>query len=149
LRPSIIRAVPQTVEELARDFHETVEESNRNMTPAKARAFLIRAGIAEKCKSSPSGIRLVKQLRTPRGAGVPRAAERAGEGRATITNAAEYQDALRELRTLERRLARLLRAHAPGANGLVKAGVRKTIARLHEALAVYEGGEEAWRFEPS
>jgi hypothetical protein len=31
--------------------------------PAKARAFLIRAGIAEECKSAPNGIRLVKELR--------------------------------------------------------------------------------------
>jgi hypothetical protein len=31
--------------------------------PAKAKAFLIRAGIIEKHASSPNGIRLVKQLR--------------------------------------------------------------------------------------
>ena len=30
-----------------------------------------------------------------------------------------------------------------GAKGFTKAGIRKMIARLHEELAVYEGGEEA------
>ena len=34
-----------------------------NKDPVKARAFLIRAGIAEKCPTAPNGIRLVKELR--------------------------------------------------------------------------------------
>jgi hypothetical protein len=38
-----------------------VRKENRD--PAKARAFLIRAGIAEKCPTAPNGIRLVKDLR--------------------------------------------------------------------------------------
>jgi hypothetical protein len=34
-----------------------------NRDPAKARAFLLRAGILEKSKSSPNGVRLAKRFR--------------------------------------------------------------------------------------
>ena len=34
-----------------------------NRDPAKARAFLLRAGIIEKSKSSPNGVRLAKRFR--------------------------------------------------------------------------------------
>jgi len=60
-----------------------------------------------------------------------------------IANAAEYQKARDELRSLEQRLARTQQDHAAGSHGFTKAGVRKMIARLHEELAVYEGSEEA------
>src|SRR5690242_19557948 len=63
--------------------------------------------------------------------------------RTVIANAAEYQKAQEEISSLEERLARLLQAHPAGSKGFTKAGIRKTIARLHEELAVYEGSEEA------
>jgi hypothetical protein len=66
-----------------------------------------------------------------------------------IANAAEYAKAQEELRSLEERLARLQQTHPIGAKGFTKAGVRKMIARLHEELAIYEGGEEAKRFHPA
>ncbi len=50
----------------------------------------------------------------------------------------EYRKAQDELRSMEERLRALERSH-PDGKGLVKAGVRKMIARLHEELAVYEG----------
>lgn len=60
-----------------------------------------------------------------------------------IANASEYQRAEEELRMLEDRLGRLQQAHAIGAKGFTKAGIRKMIARLHEELAAFEGSEEA------
>jgi len=61
-----------------------------------------------------------------------------------IANADEYQKAQQELRSLEERLARLQESNpVRGSKGSTKAGIRKMIARLHEELAVYEGGEEA------
>jgi hypothetical protein len=51
------------VEQIVKEFHKAVEASRKNSTPAKARAFLIRAGIAVKSKSSPNGIRLAKRFR--------------------------------------------------------------------------------------
>ena len=61
-----------------------------------------------------------------------------------IATVDEYQKAQEELRSLEERLARLQQSHpARGAKGFTKAGIRKMIARLHEELALYEGGEEA------
>lgn len=60
-----------------------------------------------------------------------------------IANAADYQKAQDELRSMEERLERLQQAHPAGSKGFTKAGVRKMIARLHEELAVYEGSEEA------
>jgi hypothetical protein len=59
-----------------------------------------------------------------------------------ITTAIEYEKAQAELRDLTERLARLQQSNPAGSKGFTKAGVRKMIARLHEELAVYEGGEE-------
>jgi hypothetical protein len=61
----------------------------------------------------------------------------------------EYHKAQEELRLLEDRLQRLQQDHPAPAKGLTKAGVRKMIARLHEELAVYEGGQELVQTEPS
>ncbi len=60
-----------------------------------------------------------------------------------IANPTEYQKAQEELRNLEARLGRLQQTEANGSKGFTKAGIRKMIARLHEELAVYEGGEES------
>ena len=59
-----------------------------------------------------------------------------------IQTAEEYQKAQEELGHLERWLAQMQRDHPVPAKGLTKAGIRKMIARLHEELAVYEGGQE-------
>ena len=59
-----------------------------------------------------------------------------------ITNVEQYEKAQVELRDLEERLRRLQHNHPLGAKGFAKAGVRKMIARLHEELALYEGGQE-------
>ena len=66
-----------------------------------------------------------------------------------IENPAQYETAQEELQLLEDRLARLQQAHPGGSKGFTKAGVRKMIARLHEELAVYEGGEAARQPEPT
>jgi len=60
-----------------------------------------------------------------------------------IANTTEYSKALEELRSLEERLARLQRDYPIGSKGFTKAGIHKLIARIHEELAVFEGGEEA------
>lgn len=60
-----------------------------------------------------------------------------------ISNPGEYEKVQEELRDLEGRLERLQQTHPAGSKGFVKAGIRKMIARLHEELAIYEGGEEA------
>jgi hypothetical protein len=59
-----------------------------------------------------------------------------------IRSAEEYQKAKDELRHLENWLDRLHREHPIPSKGLTKAGIRKMIARLHEELALYEGGQE-------
>jgi hypothetical protein len=59
-----------------------------------------------------------------------------------ISDANEYNKAQEELRHLEEWLARLQREHPNPTKGLTKAGIRKMIARLHEELAIYEGGQE-------
>ena len=59
-----------------------------------------------------------------------------------IANIEQYEKAQAELRDLEERLQRLQHDHPLGAKGFTKAGVRKMIARLHEELALYEGGQE-------
>jgi hypothetical protein len=64
-----------------------------------------------------------------------------------IMTATEYEKAQEELRSLEERLSRLQQSHPMGSKGFTKAGIRKMIARLHEELAVFEGGEEARRSE--
>ncbi len=60
-----------------------------------------------------------------------------------ISNPTEYKKAQEEICILEQRLARLQETHPIGSKGFTKAGIRKMIARLHEELALYEGGEEA------
>ena len=65
-----------------------------------------------------------------------------------ISNPTEYEKAKDELRTLEQRLEHLQAENPPGAKGFTKAGVRKMIARLHEELGVYEGGQEASQAQP-
>ena len=60
-----------------------------------------------------------------------------------ITTNEQYQSAQEELRQLEERLHRLQQRNPLGAKGFTKAGIRKMIARLHEELALYEGGLEA------
>ena len=66
-----------------------------------------------------------------------------------ITDAEQYQKAQEELRLLEERLQRLQQSYPLGAKGFTKAGVRKMIARLHEELAVYEGGQEIHQADSS
>ncbi len=51
----------------------------------------------------------------------------------------EYQRSQEQLDHLEKWLARLRQNPDPGKDGLVKAGIRKLIARFHEELAAYEG----------
>jgi len=66
-----------------------------------------------------------------------------------ITNAEQHQKAQEELHLLEDRLQRLQRDYPLGAKGFTKAGIRKIIARLHEELALYEGGQEIHQTDPS
>jgi hypothetical protein len=66
-----------------------------------------------------------------------------------IATATEYQKAQAELQLLEGRLLHLQEDKEPSSHGFAKAGVRKMIARLHEELAICEGGEEARRPETS
>jgi hypothetical protein len=65
-----------------------------------------------------------------------------------IATTVEYRKAQEELKDLEARLHRLEQSHPAGDKGFTKAGIRKMIARLHEELALYEGGEEAKHPEP-
>ena len=60
-----------------------------------------------------------------------------------IANAVEYQKTQEDIRSLEARLERLQQTHPLGSKGFTKAGIRKMISRLHEALAEYEGSAEA------
>jgi hypothetical protein len=56
--------VTQSIEQLVKRFRKAAAKARReNRDPAKARAFLLRAGIAEKSKTSPNGIRLAKRFR--------------------------------------------------------------------------------------
>jgi CHASE3 domain sensor protein len=66
-----------------------------------------------------------------------------------IRNSDEYQAAQDELHQLEQRLQQLQVSHPLRAKGFTKAGIRKLIARLHEELAVYEGGQESKQADPS
>jgi hypothetical protein len=60
----IIKIVTKSVDQVVGDFRKACEQARReHRDPAKARAFLIRAGIIEKHKGSPNGVRLVKELR--------------------------------------------------------------------------------------
>jgi hypothetical protein len=64
-----------------------------------------------------------------------------------IANADEYQKAQQELGRMENWLQKLQREFPTPAKGFTKAGVRKMIARLHEELALYEGGLEVEQIE--
>jgi hypothetical protein len=66
-----------------------------------------------------------------------------------ISTASEYQKAQEELRQMESWLQRLQQEPATPEKGLTKAGVRKMIARLHEELAMYEGGLTMRSSEPT
>jgi hypothetical protein len=56
--------VTQSVEKTVKEFRQIARKLRReNRDPAKARAFLLRAGIIEKHKSSPNGVRLAKRYR--------------------------------------------------------------------------------------
>ena len=60
----IIHLMIQTVEQVVKDHLKAAKRLRReNRDPAKARAFLLRAGIAELCKSAPNGIRLARRYR--------------------------------------------------------------------------------------
>jgi hypothetical protein len=57
-------SMSESPEAIVKQFRKNAAKLDKEInTAAKARAFLIRAGIAEKDPSSPNGIRLVKQLR--------------------------------------------------------------------------------------
>jgi hypothetical protein len=60
-----------------------------------------------------------------------------------ISNPNEYEKAQEEIRILQKRLEALQQTNPIGSKGFTKAGIRKMIARLHEELAIYEGGEAA------
>jgi hypothetical protein len=61
---TIIMDMTQSVEQIVREHMRVARKvRSENRDPAKARAFLLRAGIAEKSKSSPGGIRLAKRFR--------------------------------------------------------------------------------------
>ena len=66
-----------------------------------------------------------------------------------IATAEEYQKTQDELRQLEERLARLQQISPLGEKVFTKAGIRKMIARLHEDLPVYEGGQEVHKADPA
>ena len=56
--------VTQTVEQIVREHEEASKRVLRkNNTPAKARAFLLRAGILERHAKSAHGVRLAKRFR--------------------------------------------------------------------------------------
>lgn len=65
-----------------------------------------------------------------------------------IATTTEYETTREELRSLEERLDRLQQSGTVGSKGFTKAGIRKMIARLHEELAIFEGGEEARQSKP-
>jgi tetratricopeptide (TPR) repeat protein len=61
---SIIKHMTQTAEQVVKEFRRIARRLRlEHRDPAKARAFLLRAGIAEKHKSSPGGVRLAKRYR--------------------------------------------------------------------------------------
>jgi hypothetical protein len=56
--------VIRTVEQIVKGHRAASLKVRRaNRDPVKARAFLLRAGIAEKSASSPAGVRLAKRFR--------------------------------------------------------------------------------------
>jgi hypothetical protein len=64
VRKPIITFMRQNTETIIKQYRKAASKLRKeNKDPAKARAFLIRAGIAEKSPASPGGVRLVKELR--------------------------------------------------------------------------------------
>jgi hypothetical protein len=60
----IILQVTQSVEQVVRQYNKASRKVLRQTnTPAKARAFLLKAGILEKHSKSPNGVRLAKRFR--------------------------------------------------------------------------------------
>ena len=60
----IIPKVTQSVEQVVKQYRKASRKLRREIRdPAKARAFLLRAGIIERHKSSPGGFRLAKRFR--------------------------------------------------------------------------------------
>jgi|HubBroStandDraft_1064217.scaffolds.fasta_scaffold62583_2 hypothetical protein len=56
--------VVESVETMLKHMRQASRRLGKKLnTPAKARAFLISAGIAVKSKSSPNGVRLAKRFR--------------------------------------------------------------------------------------
>jgi hypothetical protein len=54
----------QSIEQVVREYRRASRKLRRQLRdPEKAKAFLLRAGIAEKSTSSPSGVRLAKRFR--------------------------------------------------------------------------------------
>lgn len=54
----------QSVEQVVLRYHEASEKVLRSHnTPEKAREFLLKAGILEKHRQSPNGVRLAKRFR--------------------------------------------------------------------------------------
>jgi hypothetical protein len=59
-----MQQMSQTVEQVVRDYDKASKMVLReNKTPAKARAFLLKAGILEKDSKSSKGVRLAKRFR--------------------------------------------------------------------------------------
>jgi hypothetical protein len=57
-------AVVQSVEQIVKEHRKAAAKVRKqNRKPAKARAFLIRAGILERHAGSPNGVRLAKRFR--------------------------------------------------------------------------------------
>lgn len=59
-----------------------------------------------------------------------------------IANAIEYEKAQEELQYLETWLSRLEQESPLPKKGLMRAGIRKMMARLHEELGVFEGEQQ-------
>ena len=54
----------QSVEQVVERFRKAARKARlENRDPEKAKAFLLRAGIAEKSKTSRNGVRLAKRFR--------------------------------------------------------------------------------------
>lgn len=60
----LLHPMTQSVEQVVRKYRKTsVRVLRENSTPAKARAFLLKAGILVKHSKSAHGVRLAKQFR--------------------------------------------------------------------------------------
>jgi hypothetical protein len=59
-----MRTMTQSVEQIVSNFETVLGKVLRtHKSPAKARAFLLKAGILEKHRRSTSGVRLAKRFR--------------------------------------------------------------------------------------